>query len=171
MSHITFEASVPKLIADIEPLVLKLERRDRIPATATTSAIGVDEYEEIAALHSLLFPISTSELARRFRSPAHRISYSQGLSLALKLGPVPIGCSLILSATNCGSAFFFAIMIAPGMRRTWAGPWLKYRTFCHLANCGIHTLLFEAYQGNRDTLKHAHRVSARRLDLQPPWVG
>ncbi|WP_152010584.1 hypothetical protein [Hoeflea sp. EC-HK425] len=171
MTQITFEASVPALIADIEPLVLRLERRDRIPATAATTTISAGEYEEAAALHSLLLPISTSELARRFQNPAHRISYSHGLSLGLKLGPVPIGCSFVLSETCGGSAFFFAIMIAPEMRGKWAGPWLKYRTFCHLSDCGIHTLLFEAYKGNHDTIKHAHRVSARRLDVQPSWVG
>lgn len=171
MTQFTFEASIPRLIADIEPLVLRLERRNRIPATAATTAIDTRDYEKIAALHSLLLPISTSELASRFQNPAHRISYSQKLSLALKLDSVPIGCSFVLSATSGGSAFFFAIMIEPEVRRTWAGPWLKYRTFSRLADCGINTLLFEAYQGSFDTLKHARRVNARRLDMQPPWVG
>lgn len=168
MGNTTFSANLKRLIDDVEPLIRKLEERGKIPDNASVARISRQDFPVIAELHSLLIPIVTETLSQRFEDE-ETPSYSSRFSRVLKVGEQVVGCCLFLSGSSANSVFLFAVVIDPTLRRTWANAWLKYKTFHHLTNCGIETILFEAFENNADTINHANRVGAERLSIPPEW--
>lgn len=169
MSNSTFRASVLALKQDLKPTIIRLQQKHKIPTGALLSEIKPHDFHDVARLHSLLLPIDVETLTDRMQDVMMRPSYSKDLSVVLKIGEKCVGCSLFLSSTSDQSAYLFAIIVSPSLRKTWATAWLKYMTFKHLLNCDIATILFEAYSENADTIKHANRVDAERLVNVPDW--
>lgn len=159
----TFRASIETLVDDLIPLITLLKIRNKIPSSACAVRLNESHFDSVVMLHSLVFQPSPEEVRLRLSGMSKSVNYSTTHSTVLMLDDTVVGTFLAAKTKDQRIIFIYGLVIMPKLRRTWATPYFKYSSFCHLQEANISSVEFHSYNNNRDTLKHAFRVRADEL--------
>lgn|GEM_PF-6929797 len=164
MSSEEYRIMVTDIIDDLAPTYQKLRERKKIPGSAEMDRMTSSSLRAVASLHEDIVTNSLPETYRRLQGTSDVVNYDLELSQVLKLKQEVIGTSLIYRLNLPTKAFLYGVIIDRQMRKSWACIFLKYHAMLHLQKHSITHVVFQALDGNRDTIRQVARITEKQLE-------